>query len=138
MRLHDFRLLFYQLRGELPCVFQQFQILLQIGKAQHHRAALAHAQKVARAADFQILPRDFKAVGVFVNHFEPLFAHLPQGFSKQQHAGAGCCATPHAPAQLVQLRQPHALGVFNHHQAGVGHVHAHFYHGGRHQHVQAA
>ena len=38
----------------------------------------------------------------------------------------------------MQLRQPHALGVFNHHQAGVGHVHADFYHGGRHQHVQAA
>ena len=69
MRPHNFRLLFYQLRSELARVFQQFQILFQIGKAQHHRAALAHAQKIPRAAYFQILPRDFKAVGVFVNHF---------------------------------------------------------------------
>ena len=33
-------------------------------------------------------------------------------------------AAPDAPAQLVQLRQAETLGVLDHHQRGVGHVHA--------------
>ncbi len=46
---------------------------------------------------------------------------------------AGTTAAAHASAQLVQLRQPQPLRVLDHHQAGVGHVHAHFDYRGRHQ-----
>ena len=45
---------------------------------------------------------------------------------------------PDAPAQLVQLRQPEALGVLDHHQGGVRHVHAHFDDRGGHQQLHAA
>ncbi|MCY1236293.1 hypothetical protein D9M72_489410 [compost metagenome] len=37
----------------------------------------------------------------------------------------------------MQLRQAEALGVLDHHQRGIGHVHAHFDHGGGHQHLHA-
>jgi hypothetical protein len=43
-----------------------------------------------------------------------------------------------AAAQLVQLRQAQALGVFDDHQAGVGHVHADFDHRGGDQQLQVA
>ena len=43
-----------------------------------------------------------------------------------------------AAAQLVQLRQAETLGVLDHHQAGVGHVHAHFDDRGGHQHLHLA
>ena len=44
---------------------------------------------------------------------------------------------PHAAAQLVQLGQPVAFGVFDEHQCGIGYIDAHFDDRGRHQHVNA-
>ena len=41
----------------------------------------------------------------------------------EQHAVGGHRAAPDPTAQLVQLRQPQSLRVFDDHQAGVGHVH---------------
>ena len=38
----------------------------------------------------------------------------------------------------MQLRQAHALGVFDHHQGGVGHIYADFDDGGGDQDVQTA
>ena len=51
----------------------------------------------------------------------------------QQDADALRRAAPDAPAQLVQLREPDALGVLDHHQRRVGHVDADFDHRGRDQ-----
>jgi hypothetical protein len=56
----------------------------------------------------------------------------------QQHAHAGHRAAADPAAQLVQLRQAEALGVLDHHQAGVGHVHADLDHRGGHQHLHRA
>ena len=39
-------------------------------------------------------------------------------------------AASHAAAQLVQLREAHALGVFDDHERGVRHVDTHFDDGG--------
>jgi hypothetical protein len=47
-------------------------------------------------------------------------------------------APPHPPAQLVQLGQPEALGVLDHHERGVRHVDADFDDGGGHQQVHFA
>ena len=44
-------------------------------------------------------------------------------------------APTHAAAQLMQLREAHALGVLDDHQSGVGYIDAHFDDGGRHQQV---
>ena len=46
-------------------------------------------------------------------------------------------AAAHAPAQLMQLRQPELLGVLDHHHRRVGHVHAHLDDRGREQHTDA-
>ncbi|MCY1450448.1 hypothetical protein D9M71_672530 [compost metagenome] len=54
----------------------------------------------------------------------------------EQHAVAGRAAPADAAAQLVQLGQAQTLGVLDDHQAGVGHVDAHFDHGGGHQQLQ--
>ena len=42
-------------------------------------------------------------------------------------------AAAHAPAKLVQLGQSEALGLLDHHDAGVGYVHADLDDGGRDQ-----
>ena len=38
----------------------------------------------------------------------------------------------------MQLREPEAFGVFNHHERGVRHIHADLDHGGRHQQLDLA
>ena len=114
-------------------LFQQRHVALEIGEAQHRQAALAAAEKFTGAAQQQILACDFEAVGQFENHLEPCAGEFRQGRLVQQHAHRFAAAAPDAPAQLMQLRQPHALGVFDHHQRGVGHVDADFDDGGGHQ-----
>ena len=66
------------------------------------------------------------------------------GHYLQSATGVACClvfrhedavrlvgAATYASAQLMQLRQPEALGIFDYHYRGVGHVDAHFdYRGG--------
>ena len=44
----------------------------------------------------------------------------------------------HAPAQLVQLREAKTLGVLDHHDCGIGHIHADFYDCCRDQRIQVA
>ena len=39
------------------------------------------------------------------------------------------------PAQLVQLREPEAVGILDDHDRGVGNVDADLDHGGRHEHI---
>ena len=46
------------------------------------------------------------------------------------------CTASHAAAQLVQGAQTVALCVFDHHYAGIGHIHTHLNDGGGHQCVQ--
>ena len=75
---------------------------------------------------------------MFAHHFQPRARQCAQRLGKHQHARAGRRTAPHPAAQLVQLCQTHPLGVLNHHQAGIGHVHAHFNHRGRHQNMQPA
>ena len=83
MGFDDVGMLLDQLRGDVAGVFQQVQILFQVGEAQHGDAALACTEKFAGAADIEVLAGDFKAVGVLVNHFEPRFGQFAQWFGKQ-------------------------------------------------------
>ncbi len=46
-------------------------------------------------------------------------------------------ATPDTSAQLMKLSEAELLGVFDDHQRGVRHVHAHFHHGGGEEHLGA-
>jgi hypothetical protein len=44
----------------------------------------------------------------------------------------------HSAAQLVQLSQPQALGIFDDHQTSIRHIDPHFDHRGRYQQVNGA
>ena len=96
---------------------------------------LTAAEKVAGAAGLQVVLRHSKAVGGGAEEFQPLLHDLA-GVVADKEAPALGSAASHTPAQLVQGAQAVALGVFDHHHAGVGHVHAHLNDGGGHQCVQ--
>ena len=96
---------------------------------------LAAAEKVAGAAGLQIVLCHGKAVGGGAQEFQPLL-HGFAGVVADKEAPALGCAAPHSSAQLVQGAQTVAFGVFDHHHAGVGHVHAHLNDGGGHQCIQ--
>ena len=99
---------------------------------------MARSQKLARPADQQVLPRDLESVGVLEDHLEPQFGDFAHRlFEQQQTRGLGR-TPPDAAAQLMQLRKPEALGVFDHHQRCIGHIDAHFNHRRGHQHIDVA
>ena len=55
-----------------------------------------------------------------------------------EDAVALAAATAHTAPQLVQLGKTEAVGVLDHHQGGIGHIHTHFNDGGGHQNVAFA
>ena len=122
--------------------FQNGVVGGQVGKAQHGVARLAGAQKFAGAANLQVAPGDLKAVIGLGHSAQALAGRLTQARRVagriKQHAGRCRSTPPHAPAQLVQLAQAKALGVVDHHERGVGHVHAYFNYRGADQHGGAA
>src|SRR6266542_2471431 len=91
-----------------PRDLQNLLVAHDVGDAERGDARLAGAHHLARASNLQILLGDFEAV-------RGLFHYL------------------HPPAQLMQLRQAEALGVFDQHDRGVRHVHADLDHGRSHQ-----
>ncbi|CWT61215.1 Uncharacterised protein [Neisseria meningitidis] len=86
--------MFNQHRGGFARLFQEVQVFFELGETQHRHAALARAEKFAGAADVEVLAGDFKAVGVFVDDFQPRFGEFAQGFGKQEDAHAFCRAAP--------------------------------------------
>ena len=108
---------------------EQRRVAQRRARAQRHHARLALAEQLAGAAQLHVLLRDFEAVVCAREQPQPLV-----GLGHQEAVGHGRAA-PHAPAQLMQLSQTEALGVLDHHDAGVGHIHAHLDDRRGHQHV---
>ena len=113
-----------QVSSGRPRPLDQGRIALQIGEAQQRRARLPRAQELARPAHHKVSPRHLETVRRFVDHLQPLARHFGQRIVVQQDAEALLGATSHPAAQLVQLRQPESLGVFDHHQRRVRHIDA--------------
>ena len=89
------------------------------------------AQHIARAADFKIAHGDFEAraeLRIFADRLQPLCGNL------REHLAArigeiGICAAARAPdasADLMQLRKPHAVCIFDHERVGIWNIHAGF------------
>ncbi len=97
------------------------------------RAGLARAEKFAFAAQLQILLGNPEAVFRFPHDGKPRMAGFAERPLVEQDAGRGLVAAPDTAAQLVQLRQPEALGMFDHHDRRIRHVDADFDDGGGHQ-----
>ena len=112
---------------------QQVGIAHQVGDLELQQAGLARAEHFTGAAQFEVFFGNDKTVVGFAHDAQALATDLRQWRMIEQHAVAGGTAPANPPAQLVQLRQAQAFGVFDDHQTGVGDVHAHFNHGGSHQ-----
>ncbi len=124
--------------GELLQRRDQRRVAYRLGDLQADHTGLTAAEDFAGAAQLQVGLRDLEAVGGRAHRFEPAFRGVRQRYLVHQHALAGSGAAADAAAQLVQLRQAETLGVFDDHDAGVGHVDADFDHRGRDQQLRLA
>ena len=138
MRPRRFGEIAQQFVSSWSCVVQQIFIRADVGEAQHRHTALPRAEQFAGTAQLQVMLCDGEAVGVLEDDFQARPRQLGKRLLVQQDAQALRRAAPHSPAQLMQLRQPHALGVVDHHQAGVRHIHADFDDRGGDQQLQFA
>src|SRR5262249_34721761 len=109
-------------RGE-----QQLEFLLRVDAPARARTCLPHAAEVAHPALAQILLGDLEAVVRALEHIE---ARLRARLAEEQAPGVLRSAAD-APAQLVQLREPHALGALDDEHGRLGHVDADLDHGRR-------
>ena len=83
--------------------FDQVGIHLQVGVAQQRHATLPGADKLAGAADMQVLAGDLEAVGVLENDLQPLAGDVAQRPGIDQHTTRFVLAAADPAAQLVQL-----------------------------------
>ena len=93
------------------------------------RAVLALAQQLAGAADLEIVRRDLEAgaeLGEPLQHREPLLrlGRDARLLGDDQVAERALARAADAAAQLVELRQPEAIGVVDDHRVGARDVEA--------------
>ena len=99
---------------------------------------MRRANHITRAAHLQICLGNPKPVFRLPQHLQPAAAPFGQRRLIHQQTGRFRLAPPHAATQLVQLRQTKDFRPFDHHDRGVGNVHPHLDHRGRHQHLGLA
>ena len=73
-----------------------------------------------------------------VNHLEACACGLRERLVVEEDREALLRAASDTPAKLVQLREPHALGVLDDNKRGVWHVHADLDDGGRDEELDLA
>src|SRR5690606_8667385 len=108
-----------------------------VGDLQVGHAGLPLAEHRALAPDLQIDGGEVEPVVGADHRRQPLLAFLGGGVGYED-AGAGMPPAAHRTPQLVELGQPEAVGVFDHHDGGVGDVDAHFDDGGGDERVDLA
>ena len=117
------------------------QLRVQVEAHRLYLPALVRAQQVAGAPDFQVAHRDAEAGAQLVGLQDGVDA-LPGGVRDfpvggNQQVGIGAVVAPAHPApQLVQLRQPEAVGPVNDDGIHIGHIQAGFNDGGADQHIR--
>ena len=84
---------------------------------------LPPAEEVAGSAQLQVLFSDLEAVVGGGESLQTALCFIAAAL-RDQNAIAFGAAAAYAATQLVQLAQAEALGVFHHHQRGVGPIHA--------------
>src|SRR5450759_786679 len=101
-----------------------FAVRLDARDAEAGQAALARAEQVAFAAELQILHGDAEAVFGLAQHGQPRLGALAERRLVEQQASRVAAPAPDAPAQLMQLREPEAFGMLDHHDCGFRHINA--------------
>ena len=99
---------------------------------------LTRAQQFTGPADLQVFLRNHKTVVAVAQHLQTHLGGFRERRFVEQDAVGRYRATADAPAKLVELGKAQALRVFDNHQAGVRHIHAHFDDRGRDQQMQLA
>src|ERR1700730_5635450 len=100
MRLCCARLAAKKLIGRVACLLEELDVALEIGKSQKRNSRLPRAEKLSGAPDKKVLARDFEAVAVLIDHFEPRFRQLGHRLFEKQNADAFRSAASDATAQL--------------------------------------
>ena len=116
---------------------QQIGIADQVRDLELHEPGLARAEQLPGPAQLEVAARDFEAVGSVAQDPEALACERRERRPIEKDAGALDRPAPDAAAQLVQLRESHALGVLDDHQARVRHVDPDLDDRGRDQQVEA-
>src|SRR5690606_5996738 len=100
----------------------------QVGELKVKHAALLRTGQIARPAQFQVYFGNFEPIIGAYHGLQPEFAVLTDFAARHQDAVRLLGTTPHAPPQLVELRQTESLGILNDHYRRVGHVYPYFNH----------
>ena len=116
-------------RGVVARGVEQHFVSRNLGDAKARRAALAGAQNFAAAAKFEIFFGDENPSSVFSIIARRFACRLAERRFVEQHAEDFSRAAADAAAQLMQLRETEALGMFDDHDVGVRNVDADFDHG---------
>src|SRR5450759_2234591 len=111
-------------RGVVARRAEIFAVRLDARDVEAGQAALPRAEQIAFAAQLQVFLGDAEAVFSLAQHGKPRLGGFPERRLVEQQAGRGAGPAPDASAQLMQLRQSKALGVFDHHDCGFRHVDA--------------
>src|SRR5690348_15400545 len=81
---------------------QEVSIAHEVRDPHLREPCLPGAEQLARAAQFEIPPRNLEAVVRLTDHLQSLAGQLRQRCTVQQHAGARFSATAHPAAELMQ------------------------------------
>ena len=115
--------------------FEQVLVAQRICDVKSQLSGLPRSKKLSWAAQRKVRFGDFEPIRGAHHGVEPgarLIGHAKRG---HQDAVRLVGASADAPAKLVELREPEALGMLNHHHRGVRHVHADLHHRSGHQDV---
>ena len=121
------------MRARIAGAVEQLGVLGQPGEAERLQAGLARAEHLALAAQLEVDLGELEAVAVVGQRAQP-----GRLLGPEQQAQRLVRAAADPPAQLVQLRDPVALGVLDEHHRGVGDVDADLDHRRGDEHVGAA
>ena len=113
-------------------------MLRQAGDAEQRHPALPRAQHFAAAPQSQVLFGDDESILGAAHDVQSLARRVRQRLAIEQDTRRLLCAASDPAAQLVQLRQPEALGMIDDHDGGVRHVDADLDHRGGDQDRQRA
>ena len=123
--------LFEDIGCALAGALQSFSVLGQVGDVQLYQSTLLGALQVAWAAQAQVGFSDFKAVVGAHHGLNALPAIGTELERRHEDTVRLLGPASDAAAQLMQLRQSEAFGIFHHHDRGIGYVDADFDDGGR-------
>src|SRR5216683_3147836 len=111
-----------------PDLVQEHRMLQSLHRLIRH-AMLPRAQQLPHPPDSHVLLGELETVVDLSHQMQSLETRVRRIVRQQQAVALGRAA-PDPASKLVQLRQPEAVGALDHHDSGIGHVHADLDNGG--------